>query len=812
MTRKLGAGIIVLIAAAAIVFWWRGRSPTAAPHAATPGPPTPALIALTGSRGEIANADPTGTLRLEGQVIDAADQPVAGASVTIDAVPPRTVKTEADGTFVFDTLLQRRYELFASAPSGTAGPVSPKLDERIGPIVLKLRPGAAVDAKVFDIETGSPIANATVEVRGPVVAAAITDAEGLAKVGPVTPGTWSVVAVAPGYAKAYDSLNATVAKPTPFSVGLAKAIHLRGRVVDAENHGVANALIWINSASDWVSAPDPMRDGLRSASDGTFEAKDLARGSYVVHAVAPAYAGSGSVTVTVSEGASEIVVKLSAGAHVAGRVVGATGATVRVTMTDGARTARVDATGAFRLDGLPAAVLWVSASDERASSKPVRVDLTATSVDGLELKLDNEGTIAGTVIDTNGDPVESAQITALRTDALDATANLATVIDEISDSSGHFTLHGLVAGEYKVVAARDSNHGEPATAIASTGTPNVVLQLPTPGAIHGKVAFKGGGAPGAYTVRLGRAGVPAAFSSDTFTIDAPAGSRSLWIEGSGFAAAAVNGIDVKPGQTAEAGTIALERGRTIAGHVSSSDGTSLVGAEVIAGALLAGTGQRVDAGDGGPGFRSEIKRAPIGPDGTFRITGAATTELSVVASVPSGSRSTAAPIAAGTTDVSGVELTVAKSSQLAGTVTLAGKPTRAIVNAQAQDSPLTMFTVMAGADGSYHFDQLAPGTYTVAAITGEPLAGSPFYPHAVSVGTGKRLDIAVDPGEAGLAVTVASGGFGLVFVTTQPGAATNALALLGELGRQDGGQWAMAPVIGGAAKFSGLGRGPGRAC
>ncbi|HEX5064274.1 MAG TPA: carboxypeptidase-like regulatory domain-containing protein, partial [Kofleriaceae bacterium] len=83
-----------------------------------------ALPILTkAASGDIAVADPLGTFRLEGQLIDASDTPVGGGRVTIDALPPRATTTEADGTFVFEGLLARDYTLAAIAEAGAAGPV-----------------------------------------------------------------------------------------------------------------------------------------------------------------------------------------------------------------------------------------------------------------------------------------------------------------------------------------------------------------------------------------------------------------------------------------------------------------------------------------------------------------------------------------------------------------------------------------------------------------------------------------------------------------------------------------------------------------
>jgi hypothetical protein len=156
---------------------------------------------------------------------------------------------------------------------------------------------------------------------------------------------------------------------------------------------------------------------------------------------------------------------------------------------------------------------------------------------------------------------------------------------------------------------------------------------------------------------------------------------------------------------------------------------------------------------------------------------------------------------------------VKKEAALSGTVTRDGKPARAIVNAQAHDSPLTMFTVMAN-EGEFSYDRLAPGRYTVAAIAGAPLLGSPFYPRVVDLAAGKAatLDIAIVSGGTALTVQTPGTASGLVFVTTKPGSAASGMALIGELGRQDGGAWALSAIRDGSVRFTGLPAGPARAC
>ncbi|HEX5059232.1 MAG TPA: carboxypeptidase-like regulatory domain-containing protein, partial [Kofleriaceae bacterium] len=685
------------------------------------------------------------------------------------------------------------------------------------PVVLKLRAAAAVDVTVVDGERGQPIAEARVEVRAPIVTSANTARDGAATLSPIIPGRWPLVVSAPGFATAFEAVTASPTAHSKVAVALTRGFHARGRVIDRAEKPVDGALVWLESASDWVSTSDPSRDGVRSSADGSFDVAGVARGSYVVSVIAPNRATATSAVVHVDHDVDGIVVRIVSDQQLAGRAVHrdrtpAPGAAVRVWWADGARVSHVDATGAFVIDGMPRSEIWISASDTDASSKAQRIDLSMGAPKELELVLENTASIAGMVVDQTGNPVEGAQVTGERKDVVDG--NAATFRQGLSDSSGRFELRGLVAGHYQLSAVREPMSGAAgARVFVQTGQGDVRLVLESNGRIRGRVAFETGGAPAAYTVRVGRAGLPTAFTNESFEIESAPGARSLWIEGPGFTARSVDGLEVKADDVTDTGTIKLDRGRTLRGRVSAAQGVSVANAEVIAGALLSGTGQRVDSGDNGPSFRSDVKRTPVRPDGSFELTGVATTGVSVVATLDSNARSAPVAVPPGTADVDGIVLTVAREARLSGTVSRAGKPTRAIVNAQSYESPLAASTVMTQ-DGSYSFDRLAPGRYSVAAIAGAPLAGSPFYPRSVELApsSAQTLDLTIAPGDSTLTVRAPGIAAGLVFVTTRPGTATSALALLTELGRQDGGQWAMTPVNDQTASFRELAHGPARVC
>src|SRR4051812_38927206 len=133
--RKGVIAALGLIVVGALIFWFtRGGSQKPAEPRAKPDKP----VAAGGPKRDQArdtdvappvliDDDPRGALRLEGQVVDADDHPVVGATVVLASHPPRTAKSGADGGFAFDELVARPYTLVARADQGVAGPITARL-------------------------------------------------------------------------------------------------------------------------------------------------------------------------------------------------------------------------------------------------------------------------------------------------------------------------------------------------------------------------------------------------------------------------------------------------------------------------------------------------------------------------------------------------------------------------------------------------------------------------------------------------------------------------------------------------------------
>jgi uncharacterized GH25 family protein len=807
--------LVVLLGGGAIWWWLHSRT-----HAAVVAPAAPTSshrdpLRNAGDRNAptaatVTDDDVRGELRLEGQVLDAHDEPVGGATVVLSSNPPRTATTEADGGFAFDELVGRPYTLIARAKQGVAGPVTAKLTAKSEPVILHLRAAANVRVEIADA-SGAAIDGATVELRG-IDHQTKKSERGAAVFAPVVPGGYQVVAIAPGHARAMTMLAVRTSDVT-LKLVLAAGASVRGHVVDDQGKPVAGARVAFQGASDFIVRGDPRYDGVTTGADGAFELAAMGAGSYRFTASQPVYAPGVSEIITLDgkTDRGDVVIKLATGATVRGRVVDIAkqpigGARVRVANSS-KRGMALDAPhqtysasdGTFELRGLARRELVAFAVGETAASSTKDVDTTHGDVTGVELVLDVTGTIAGTVVDTTGQPIEGAQVSAFPnidsfgpgTDYTQLRLRGAT--DELTDAGGRFTLVGLVQGSYRVTAARERSVGRsrrnpfggPSEGIvAQTGATNLTITLEPEGGVKGKVMLADGTAPPAFTVSIG--GMEQSFTAGpSFELDGLAPQHySLTVTGPQFVPSGTD-VTVPAGATADVGTITLSPGRTLAGVVVAS-GTPVPNATVTAGTTLIGNGAQASMSLGGAGgpFGGTTKSTTTGTDGTFSLAGLGSGDLTIVADEPTFGRSPAMRVTPDAPNQSQLVLQLAPPGALFGTVTSNAKPVEGtIVSCQSTTTPGAISAVTTGPDGTYRYDRLAADTYKVSATIGMPLVGMKFYSQVATVPSGgqARADLAADGGSITLNVTAqpASGKLGLAVAWLANGAvtATNASAL-----------------------------------
>ncbi|HET9987840.1 MAG TPA: carboxypeptidase-like regulatory domain-containing protein, partial [Kofleriaceae bacterium] len=305
-SKRLG-GVLALVAvglAAWLFFRHRGDHATGKGTADRASNKVPSLATQHAVRGEAPSGrtgawdldlDPEGPLQLEGQVLDTDGHGVAGAEVWLGSVPPRTAKTEGDGTFTFDKLVGRTYRLTARSGNEIAGPIAYKLTDKSDPAILQLAGAAKVIVSVHD-DQKKPIANAEIKVDEEDGVTAKTGADGTATIGPVHPGWIGVHATADGFAPnagftSVGSANATGRIELVLHAGIA----VTGHVVDEGGKPVAKARVSTAGLWNLGSSIEPVT----TAADGAF-ALVLAAGTHTLLAVDPEHAPSRSTPVVVT--------------------------------------------------------------------------------------------------------------------------------------------------------------------------------------------------------------------------------------------------------------------------------------------------------------------------------------------------------------------------------------------------------------------------------------------------------------------------------------------------------------------------------
>ncbi|MCG8419216.1 MAG: carboxypeptidase-like regulatory domain-containing protein [Proteobacteria bacterium] len=797
--------VVVIVLALSLFFWSRyqpgkGDPGHASQSAQTETSPTKKSAAEKQTSAEkepipsrgapevFRDDDPQGPLRLEGQVIDDSELAVGGAVVVLSSNPPQTTTTEEDGSFVFDRLVPRTYSLSARKENLVGGPVMHELTESSHPAVIRMSMGAAILATVVD-EKSAPIAGADVELRdGEDTRSQTTDGDGKSKFGGVGSGFVWLIATAPGYGitrrpvqvpkKAGVSIEARIV--------MGKGVPVSGRVLDEEGKPVRGARVVARDASAVFSSTDIRRDGVLTNDRGQFALPALSAGIYRFRAVHSEYAPGSSDLITVdgTTGVEDVTIELSAGGSVAGKVVDQGGrvarfASVRVETTrsqfgglglgsSGVRQATCDEHGGFKIKGLPRAEVRLVAQSDEASSEAVTANLQQTpDRSGLVLELTISGTIAGVVVDSDGEPVAEAQITVLPdfwqggpTDDF----SLRGMAAEITDGGGRFALRGLPEGKYRVRASRGevdfAQFIQPGVQ-ATTGTEDLRLVLDRPGRVVGILALDDGSIPEAFTVAVGfPPGVPVANNTGAFEVDElPPGRYDVTFRGPSFAPHTVRDVMIAAGKDTDLGTIKAPRGRTVSGRVIDSGGHSIAGATVIAARQLFGDGRSMQAEIGtGMDELFGVKRVLSGSDGAYRMRGISRSEMQLIAEHTEKGRSLPSSIPVGASDLV-YELTLRPFGSVHGTVFAGEQPASGMnVIASAKTGGNQMLLVQTGQDGSYIFERLPEGPHRItASLSSQGLGSSKSTGVDVEVVAGQRTqaDIRVEVGDIEFEVEVA---------------------------------------------------------
>jgi RNA polymerase sigma-70 factor (ECF subfamily) len=698
----------------------------------------PALARPGDVNAAISVDDPIGDLRLEGQVIDDQERPVAGATVAIDSHPTRTVTTEDDGSFAFDKLIGRDYQIEAASQDAYAGPVSLRLGAETEPVILRVRAVAPIEIAVVDRhrgrEGGKPIAGAEVELRSRLVWTATTGGDGVVSFGGVGARDLTIRINAEGYAPVADRLISFGRREQRIVIAMRAGAAVSGRITDTAGEPIAGARVIADSTSEPFPVIDPRRDGQVSSDDGTFRIPALAAGTYRLTASAAGHATASSSPIVI-DGSTErrdIEIALPAGARVRGSVTSATGeqvvgADIRVVATGSvswrrARRAYTGPDGTFEIRDLSRRGFDVVASHDLGSSEITRIDLTDRTEASVELTLSITGAISGRVVDDTGEPLGEARVRAepVWSGGLEDRAEWGVrgALFRIADSGGNFSFRGMPSGRYRLRAIRAGDHEaglfDHQGMVVESGATGVQLVVPASGRVAGRVLYADGEAPELFAVAVG-AGDPIPMVSDDgrFELESPGGTIRVEVSGPTFAPKSV-AATVEGGETADVGTITVERGRSVSGRVLDPGGAPVAGAEVAVGTLLSGDGSKLFIATESIGAKSAV----TDEDGRFVFGGLGPGTLTIVAGKSGVGRSSSVALPRGSDSVS-VDLVLASTGKLTGVVRASGKPVgETVIIVTPLGATESNYFVITGADGSFALDALTVGQYLVFPLIG----------------------------------------------------------------------------------------------
>ena len=451
-----------------------------------------------------------------GRVVRAGDKsPVAGA--TVEASPnfaapplfptPRRARTGEDGRFQITGLRPTTYYVAATAPGLRAQRVEEVTPTPGGAseITLEVEPATIVRGRV--VAGGAPVPGVLVRVvdRPPDAEPTFSQADGTfvmelgGRDGQASLETWPHRLVTPVSVpldgQAHDVVLEVTARAT-----------IAGRVVH-EGKPVAGADVYCDRA--YTS----------SQLDGSFELRGLEPGTYDVSGTSEsvgAFADDVKVTVAAGERKDGVVVDLSLGGAIAGKVVdqaGAPMAGVKVrfsliggrdfgrstTGPDGTFVARqLRGGGAYEAE-VASATTGATLTPAGGTFAPIPVAGPKALVDGVVLRVRYaHKATSGRVVDAAGAPVPDVAV-SLRRDSTDEQRWYAPAATTTSDGQGAFRFDDLDEGTY-ALTAQAADH-RIATQRVVAGASAVVVRLGALGRIEGTLA--GFDQPGVFAVGQG---------------------------------------------------------------------------------------------------------------------------------------------------------------------------------------------------------------------------------------------------------------------------------------------------------------------
>lgn len=672
---------------------------------------------------------------LSGTVVDrGANEMVVNTGLTFtqgSAVNIVQTRTDGEGAFVVDGLGEGEYAVGIDDEIRVATEESSKLVLDSASFdkehVIEVMPGGMVTGRVINEETDTGIPDVTLRAypRGHQAKQkeVVSDASGNYRITGLLQGGYEIrFDEVKGYSKSFReenrrNISTTLGQTVPnIDFTLKRGLLITGRAVDEHNKPLEMVIV----DADEVSGGNYEYD--RTDEKGNFIIAGLKPNVEVrLRGRKQDYSSLNQVLNTGEEGLTGVVVQMFPDSKISGIVVDESGkpkprmqmharATGGPNAQGGSPIENTDGNGEFILEGLlegeynifvyydgsnydkPAETLTLKAGEHK---KDVRI----------VFKDDEGGVIAGTVTDTDGNPVRYADL------------NLQGVGwgNASPDAAGKFRFSGVKDGNHSI-SVRAQNYMSQTVRDVTAGMNDVRIVLEKAGIISGHIFSAASGEPiPDFSIKLTNA-TPylikyfEAYHHDEgeYSVnDVNGPTATLTVRAEGYAEKDFAVTGVRPGETLVNTDIYLEAANSLTGRVISSNGDAVSGAMIFTGTPPNGNYER----------ERDI-RDTTDRDGQFALGSLGLGELQVTAYHASYAQQTVTTnISSG--DSNSLEIVLSQGGTVTGTITINGGPASGVNLYISGNSPDNRFheNTTSNSEGIYRIGGLPEGVHNLSAHT-----------------------------------------------------------------------------------------------
>ncbi|MGG4455611.1 carboxypeptidase regulatory-like domain-containing protein [Brevibacillus porteri] len=569
---------------------------------------------------------------------------------------------------------------------------------------------------VTDLETGLPITGATVIVfdsTRAAVGSVLTDATGNFSLDRLAPGGYTVNVNATGYASdvAGAQIQAGAASVLSFALnelpgGIAGTVREEGTALP-----IAGAVITVRQGSP----SGTILAIVLTNAQGQYMVSGLSPGSYTLIASATGFAAEVSTAMVGLGATTGLDFSLpSLPASVTGEITDALLTTplpntlIRLLGNNNTIlfSTQTDAQGIYFIDGFVAGNYTILARNESYQRESVSFDVAPGGIATVNIPLDpNPGVLQGTVRDAlDGTPLVGAEVLIF----FPGTNNLLS--RTITDGLGQFKIDGLAPLTYTLAISAQNYTTQPVGATIFSGqTTTIEVGLPPfPATVTGQVQVAGGGVvPNALIQVKDSHGTlfGSAITDDlgNFAVgNLPPGTYFISASEDNYAAA-TQSITVTAGQTLSGVILTMS---PLPGNIFGQVMNQLTGLPITGAAVAI---QLFSNG-------LFVANTVTNQSGQFQVNGLTAGVYNVIASADGfGTHYSTVTVAGGQTTVANVELLPIVGT-ISGIVLLPDGTQAGGNNIQLSlfnSAQIRLQNILAEPDGTFHFVNVAPGTYTV---------------------------------------------------------------------------------------------------